>query len=427
MSTRRFGARAYAPKMQALIIAVLVLVTALGFGGALIGRTHDAVKSEAPSAMPNDAANSFRPTPLQWASLNFQSVQTVSFRTEVIAEGNIAVNDDTTTPVFSPYSGRVARLAARPGDVIKKGAPLFFVEATENVQAQNDLATALAALSTTKSQLALAEKTEKRQHDLYDARAGALKDWLQSQADLITAKNAAETAEIGLAAVRNRLHILGKSDTDIDGLERAAVDHRMVSEAPVLAPISGIVTQRQVGAGQYIASVTGGATLPLYVLGDLSSVWLVANVRESDARYLKVGQPVEVRVAAYPDRRFSAKIAWVAPMLDPATHRLPVRAVIDNRDGTLKPLMFASFSIAVSDAASSPAVPKNAVVYEGDTVRVWVARDDQTVTARRIQTGREHAGMIEILGGVAAGEKVVASGTLFIDRAAKSGDQGGEP
>ena len=422
MSNRDFDARSFAPATQVLVVVVLGLFTAAGFAGALFGGAHATPKPQGATAP--GAADGFRPTPLQWLGLKLQPAQTLSFRTEVSAEGNIAINDDTTTSVFSPYSGRVVRLIAKPGDIVKKGAPLFFVEATEIVQAQNDLATALVALSTARSQMALAEKTEQRQHDLYDAKVGAQKDWMQAQTDLTTSKNVAEGAAVGLAAVRNRLRILGKTDSETAALERAAADHQMVSEAPVPAPISGVVTQRQVGVGQYIASITTGATAPLYVLGDLSSVWLVANIRESDARFMKVGQPVAVHVAAYPGRKFGAKIAWVAPGLDPATHRLPVRAVVDNRDGTLKPLMFARFSIAVSDSASGPAVPKTAIVHEGDSTRVWVARDDQTIVARSIITGREHDDMVEVVKGLTAGENIVASGTLFIDRAAKSEGEG---
>ena len=250
-----------------------------------------------------------------------------------------------------------------------------------------------------------------RQHELYLAKAGALKDWLQAQADATAARNA-------LDAARNRLRILGTSDAEIAAIEAGADRTGKAAETLVRAPIAGTVTQRQVGLGQYL---TAGAATPVYTIGDLSSVWLVANVRESDAPRVHVGQAVEVRALALPERSFHARIAWVAPALDPTTHRLPVRAEVDNRDGLLKPLMFASFHIDAGDEATAPAVPKRAVVYEGDEAHVFVALDDGSIALRPIRTGRTSGDRIEVLAGLAAGEKVVSGGTLFIDRATDSG------
>jgi cobalt-zinc-cadmium efflux system membrane fusion protein len=134
---------------------------------------------------------------------------------------------------------------------------------------------------------------------------------------------------------------------------------------------------------------------------------------------MHAGEPVEVRVLAYPGRVFKAKIAWVASSVDPNTHRLPVRAEVENPDGALKPMMFANFSIITGGAIEAPAVPQSAIVYEGEEARVWVARNDGTIASRTIRTGRMSDGMVEVSSGLNPGEKVVTSGTLFIDRAAQ--------
>jgi cobalt-zinc-cadmium efflux system membrane fusion protein len=151
-----------------------------------------------------------------------------------------------------------------------------------------------------------------------------------------------------------------------------------------------------------------------------STVWLIANVRELDAPRVRIGALVEVHVLALPQRVFKAKLTYVAPSVDPNTHRLPVRAEIPNQDGMLKPEMFATFSISTGGEYAAPAVPESAIIYEGDTARVWVAQDDGTLAVRPIQTGRVSNGRVEVLAGLSAGEKVVTSGSLFIDRAAKS-------
>ena len=342
-----------------------------------------------------------------------------AFRPEQVTEGTIAVDDDLTTPVFSHYSGRVIKVIAMLGDVVEPGAPLFVIHASEFVQAQNDLITALANLRTARSQLTMAQTTEKRTHELYLAQGGSLKDWQQAQTDLITAQNTVRSDEIALHAVRNRLRILGKTDEEIASLE-AQPTQKLDPVATVTAPVRGTITQRQIGVGQYINSEAAGATNPVYTISDLSTVYLIANVREVDAPLMHVGLPLEVHVLAYPDRVFKGKVSYVAPSIDPNTHRLPVRADVENPDGALKPGMFANFSIITGEAATAPAVPQEAIVYEGDRARVWVAGEGDTLALREIRTGRTSDGMVEVLAGLSAGEKVVTSGTVFIDRAARA-------
>ena len=298
-----------------------------------------------------DPPGTFRPTQLQWRGLKLEPVTMQAFRPEQVTEGTIAVDDDLTTPVFSHYSGRVIKVIAMLGDVVEPGAPLFVIHASEFVQAQNDLITALANLQTARSQLTMAQTTEKRTHELYLAQGGALKDWQQAQTDLITAQNTVRADEIALHAVRSRLRILGKSDKEIASLE-AEPTQKLDPVATVTAPIRGTITQRQIGVGQYINSEAAGATNPVFTISDLSTVYLIANVREVDAPLMQIGLPLEVHVLAYPGRVFKGKISWVAPSIDPNTHRLPVRADVENPDGALKPGMFANFSIITGEAVN---------------------------------------------------------------------------
>ena len=300
-----------------------------------------------PEKVTRDADGAFRPSETQWASLRLAPVRQVSFRDERATDGKIAINEDTTTPVFSPFSGRVTRLIAQPGNVVERGAPLFAIDASEYVQGQNDLVTAVAGVEKAKSRLALAQTSEKRQRELLAIRGGALKDLEQAQSDLVGAQGDLRSAEIALAASRNRLRILGRSYEEIARLEK--VDH-IGTETIVAAPIAGTVIQRRVGLGQYI---NVGASDPIFTVGDLSTVWLIANVRESDAPKMRVGAPVEVSVLAYPGRVFNARLAYVAPALDPNTRRLPVRAEIQNPGRELLPEMFASFRIVAGESRRS--------------------------------------------------------------------------
>lgn len=395
-------ATAFSPRIQIAIIAGISLL--LIAGAWIFHRMED--KPVAPPARPAPPGT-FLPTKTQWDSLKTAPVSAMSFRSEEITDGVIAYNDDTTTPVFSPYSGQVTRVIAKLGDAVKKGDPLMAVAATEFAQSRSNLLVAHA-------QVTLATANEKRLHGLYEAKAAALKDWLQSQSDLATAK-------ANLLSARNQLSILGKSEEEINAIENESGALAVSPEALVRAPVSGTVTQRQVGNGQNIQSAVGGAAVPVYTIGNLSSVWLVANVREADAPLMRVGQSIEVHVLALPGQVFKARIAWVAPAVDPNTHRLPVRAEIGNKDGMLKPMMFANFSIVTGNEVQALGVPQSAVVYEGSDAHVFVANADHSLAVRPIKAGRISGSMLEVTAGLAAGEKIVTHGALFIDRAT-SGD-----
>ena len=372
--------------------AVIAAILAIWLGGRIFG-PHEG--PPAPAASP---PGTFRASPQQLKTLTVEVVQTHGFVSEELTEGKIAVNADRATPLFSPYSGRVTRVIAGLGDTVRQGAPLAMIEASEFVQAQNDLGTAAA-------QVKLARINETRKHSLYEAKGGSLQDWQQAQSDLTAATTA-------YAAVRNRLRILGKSEAQIAALESAQTIDPV---ATLSAPIAGVVVDRQLGPGQYVQA---GSGTPVYTIADPSNVWLLANVRETDSGVVHLGQAVEVHVLAYPKRVFKARVTYVAAVVDPVTHRLPVRAEIDNRDGALKPEMFATFRILTGDATESPAVPEGAVVYEGAAAHVWVVAGDGLLSLRAIRTGRSNEGLVEVLDGLKPGERVVTKGGLFIDQVA---------
>ena len=383
----------------------LLIVAALATGAAVVLAAGSCAGSvspgEATAAPATSMAADVRLSAAQLASFSFEPVRMLEFRTERSAEGAIALDADASTAVFSPLSGRVTRVLVGLGERVHAGEPLLAVQAPELVQGESDLYNAA-------SQLKLAQINERRKHAAYESKGGSLQDWQQSQNDLASARTA-------LAAARERLRILGKTERQLAAMERTRTNDPI---AYVSAPIAGIVTDRQVGPGQYLQS---GSTTPVYTIGDLTNVWLVAQVREDDAPLIERGQKVEVRVPALPGQRLEATVTAIGATVDPATHRVPVRATLANPGEKLKPGMFASFDIITSGATRSPAVPEEAVIREGDEARVWVLKPDRTVALRHIRTGRSHDGMIEVLEGLSAGEQVVTRGSLFIDRAAQPG------
>ena len=165
----------------------------------------------------------------------------------------------------------------------------------------------------------------------------------------------------------------------------------------------------------------GGTSTRVFSISDLSTVWLVANVREADAGKVRLGDQMNVRVLAYPDRTFHAKVTYIAPSVEPATRRLAVRAEIANADGVLKPEMFADFGIDTGRASSALAVPEDAVIYEGQSAHVWLARPGHSLVLQPVRLGRSSAGLVEVLDGLRPGDHVATSGALFLDRAVRAG------
>ena len=392
----------------ALTAAVLCAAAVVGANRLFVQR---AKSSESPGAS-KATASRFVPSEAVWASLSVEPVSERIFRAEHITEGKIAVNEDSSTPIFSPYAGRVTKLLVKPSDTVERGQPLFIVEATDTVQALNDFVTALSGLNTARSKLNLAQIVEKRQDDLYAGKAVPLKDWQQAQMDLTTAQNDLRSAETAVEAAHNRLRILGRSEEQISAFQRT---RQISADTPIYSPIGGTVVQRKIGPGQFIGS---GASDPVFVIGDLSTVWLTAFVRESEAADVRVGQEIEFTVLALPGRTFKANIDYVSAAIDPSSRRLLVRATINNKEGLFKPEMFANATIYGGADHTSVGVPKQALIYEGDRVRLWVARDDKSIELREIETGLTNGDLVEVRSNLRAGEKVITKGSLFIDRAA---------
>jgi cobalt-zinc-cadmium efflux system membrane fusion protein len=359
--------------------------------------------------------NRYQPTPSELASITIEPVSQRVFRNEHVTEGKIAVDEDHATPVFSPYAGRVTKLLAKPGDHVDARQPLFVIEATDNVQAQNDFITALTALNKAKSQFELAQIQNKRAQDLFAGKAIPLKDAQTAEATFTQAQNDVRSGEVALEAVRNRMRILGFNDEQITAFEHQS---RINPETTIPAPIAGTVVQRKVGPGQYVQT---GATDPAFVIGDLAMVWVTAFVREAEAPQVAIGQEMTFQLLAYRDRTFNARVNYVAAAIDATTRRLTVRATVGNKDGVFKPEMFANVTIYSTSDESSVAVPKQALIYEGSQARVWVANADNSLELRQVKTGLAAGELVAVRGNIGPGDRVVTKGSLFIDRAASSG------
>jgi cobalt-zinc-cadmium efflux system membrane fusion protein len=381
-------------------------------GGALLAALlHISLVASAGVAAQGVAKKSdiVRVTNDQMHQLGIVKVELYPFRVQKLAIGQIAYNEDTSTAVLTPFPGRVTRLIAKIGDTVNRGDPLFEIDSPEVVQPQNDFIAAFSAMNKARSQLDLARIVEKRLKDLYEGKAAALKEYQQAQGQLVGAQNDMRSAEMSLEAARARLRIVGFTDAEVAALKDKGTVRRAT---PIPAPIDGTVIARKVGPGQYVRNDTGEA---LYVIADLSTMWLKAQVPEKEISSIRVGQDVEVKVSALPDRVLRARVTAINAATDATTRRVIVRSEIPNPEGALKSEMFASFKIATGADEPSPSVPVQAVIREGDHAVVWVEEEPMLFRRRKVTLGIEQEGRMQIREGLKAGELVAGRGAIFVD------------
>ncbi len=345
----------------------------------------------------------------QMHQLEVVKVEPYAFLDQRSAIGQIAFNEDASTMVLTPFSGRVTRLIAKVGDQVKRGDPLLEIDSPEQVPPQNDFIAAQTARNKARSQLNLAQIVEKRARDLYEGKAAPFKDLQQAEAQLAAAESDMRSTDTAFEAVRIRLRILGRTDAEVLELEQRGTISRVTR---ISAPIDGTVISRKVGPGQYVKADSGEA---LYVIADLSTMWLKAQIFEQDIAFVRIGQEIEAKIAAAPSRTFKARIANISSASDLTTRRVMVRSEIGNPDGALKSDMFASFKIGTAEPSATPAVPTDAVIREGDVAAVWVETEPMLLKRRVVEIGIQQNGLTQIRQGLAVGELVVSRGAIFVD------------
>jgi cobalt-zinc-cadmium efflux system membrane fusion protein len=342
----------------------------------------------------------------QMASVKVAAVGEHIFPVEKSAVGSIDFNEDMTLQVFTPYQGRIIDLFAKVGDEVKKGQTLFTIDSPDLLAADSNLIAAAGVLDLTTRNLA-------RLRVLYETRAVAQKDLEQGISDQ-------QTAEGALRAGRDAVRIFGKSDAEID---KIVAERRADPTLVVPSPIAGRVTARNAAPGLFVQP--GNAPAP-YSVADVSTMWMLANVAESEVPAFHLGQLVKVSVLAYPDKVFEGRISTIVSMVDPNTHRMLMRSDIDDPRHELRSGMFATFVIRTGNPVRSLAVPLDGVVREGDgTMTVWVTADRRRFTQRTVKIGMQKDGFRQILEGLQPGELVATSGALFLSNMLVIGQAGG--
>ena len=357
------------------------------------GSTNVTDRSDA--SAPELSAQSIKLSEKQIAAIKVAPVGYRDFQIEKTATGSIDFNQDMSVQVFTSYQGRIIALFAKIGDAVKKGDTLFTIDSPDLLQAESTLIQAAGVLQLTTRVLTRAQK-------LVKVGGGAEKDLEQAISDQ-------QTAEGNLKAARNTLRLFGKDVTEID---RIVADRRINSSLIVPCPFTGTVAARNAAPGLFVQPGTMPAP---FTVADISTMWLNAFVVESEIPTIALGQQVEAKVLAYPDRIFEGKVTTLGASVDPATRRLLVRSEIKDPEHLLRPGMFARFVIRTGKSFHSPALPLNGIVREGDgTMSAWVTKDGSDFTRRTVRLGLQQNGYHQILEGVQEGETAVTDGAIFL-------------
>ncbi len=334
-------------------------------------------------------------TDTQLAAVKVEPVEEREFPVEKEAVGSIDFNEDMETQVFTPYPGKIIALFAAVGDDVKKGQTLFTIDSPDLLQAESNLIAAAGVLELTSRNLA-------RLRELYKTLAVSQKDLEQGISDQ-------QTAEGALRAARDSVRIFGKSDAEID---RIVADRMADPTLVVPSPINGRITQRNAAPGLFVQPANPP---PPYIVADIDTMWMLANVVETDSPAFRVGQQVQVRLSAFPDRVFDGKITTIGATVDPNTRRVLVRSEINDPQHELRSGMFGNFTISIGAPVNSPAVPLAGVVREGDcTQTVWVTADRRRFIRRTVKIGQPRDGYRQILEGLRPGELVASEGAVFL-------------
>jgi membrane fusion protein, heavy metal efflux system len=324
------------------------------------------------------------------ANVRIEPAREQSLSRLLTATGKVQFNEDRTARVLAPLPGQVLDLSLRVGDPVTKDQVLFSLKSRE-------VAALVADYQQTQRDQDLATKTFNMTKDLYEHDAASRISFQQAEADVTKAKSQVARAE-------ESIRVLGLDPSQV--LETSG----MRTLVPVRAPLSGTVIERNMTAGQFVQA---DATA-LLTIADLTTVWVMVDVFERDLHLVHPGQRVQVTAAAYPDRRFTARVDRISDRLDPETRTLKVRLLVANSGMLLKPEMFITASLVLNESVRAVTIPAAALISEGDRSYAFVADAGGSFERREVVATPDGEGRMRVTSGIKPGDRVVADGALLL-------------
>jgi len=318
--------------------------------------------------------------------------------------GKISFNEEKTSLVLAPIAGQVSGLRVRVGDRVSRGDVLFMLHSRDVAAAKSDYLES-------RRDVELAHQTFEITKKLYEHQAAPMIQFQQDQNNLAKAETrAARTAE--------QLRVLGIDAGAVT--ETSAADARIA----IKAAIDATVVERHLTEGQFVQ----GDSTPLVTLADLSSVWVLADVFERDLANVKVGQAADVTTLAYPNSHFAAEVSHISDVVDPNSRTVKVRLSVANRDGRLKPEMFASVDLLIDASRQGLAIPTKSVLTDDGHQMVYVKVGENSYKNRTVVVSTLDESRVRVIDGLKAGDEVVTDGALLLryEQQKPGGDESSE-
>ena len=362
-----------------------------------------------PAAQSTSAADTSRPlvgsdtsarardvalTATQAARIRVSPVAVSSYRSSIQTTGTVAFNGDRSTQVLAPVSGPITKILVNPGSVVRRGQPLAMVTSP-------DFAAATAAYRKAQSSYRNLQRIADRDEQLFKNDAIPRREMEQAQTD---ASGALADRDAAIEQMRS----LGVDEQSI----AAVLENRSTGalQAVIRAPIDGTVVEKLVNPGQLIQA---GST-QCFTISDLSTVWVMANVFESDLGAVAIGQEATIVTAAQP-APLVGHVGYVGSLVDPASKATAVRVLAPNPRDILKRDMLVQVSIKATQGRNGILIPSSAVLRDDQNLPfVFLAQPNNRFGRRSITIGSRIADQYEVKAGLSAGERVVVDGSLFL-------------
>ena len=333
-------------------------------------------------------------TPAQASRIRVSTVTMQAYRPVVQTTGTVAFNGDRSTQVLAPVSGPITRILVNPGAVVQRGQALATVTSP-------DFAAATAAYRKAQAAYLNAQRIADLDAQLFKNDAIPRRELEQAQTD-------AASAAADRDAAIEQMRALGVDDASIAAVRENRAG--ATTQAVIRAPIAGTVVEKLVNPGQLIQA---GST-PCFTIADLSTVWVMANVFESDMAAVAAGQAATITTGALP-APITGQVTYVSALVDPASKAAAVRILAPNPRGVLKRDMLVNVAIRAAEGRNGLLIPVSAVMRDDQNLPfVYVARPDNHYGRRQVTLGSRTGDQYEVAAGLTAGERIVVDGALFL-------------
>ncbi len=320
---------------------------------------------------------------LNSSGVHLASVGPARIKTTLQLQGEVRLNEDRTVHVVPRLSGLVESVSANAGDRVRRGQVLAVLSSQTLADQRSELLGA-------QKRLGLARTTFEREKALWEGKISAEQDYLQARVAL-------QEAEIAEQSARQKLASLGVMTSSSGNLTRHEVR----------APIDGVVTDKQISVGEVVQEAAN-----IFVVADLSTVWVDITVYPKDLGIVKVGQPVTVKATAF-EAQASAKLSYVGSLVGEQTRAATARVVLPNPQGLWRP----GLPVNVELTADEVDVPLAISVEAVQTLRDWTVvfgRHGDQFEPRLVELGRSDGRVVEVLGGLLAGERYATKNSYLI-------------